>query len=165
MTFNDPERREVITTSRGTRPSEATEVIRTTEYAEPAARVDHVQSTSYDPYQPKRRSVERLVAAIWLVFGLIEGLLLIRFLLRALGANPQADFADFIYRITTPLLLPFENLFTNPRFDGAVLELHVLVAMAIYALLGWLVTKIAWILFGETRSAVATSAASVDTRR
>lgn len=164
MTFNEHERREVIATSRHARPSEATEVIQTTEYVEPAASVDRVQATAYDPYQPRRRAVERLIAAIWLVFGLIEGLILIRFLLRALGANPRADFADFVYRITTPLLLPFEGLFGNPRFDGAVLELHALVAMVIYALIGWLVTKIAWLMFGETRSAVATSATSVDTR-
>src|SRR4051794_40174217 len=71
---------------------------------EPAATVDRVHAASYDPYAGRRRSSEKLIQAIYLVFGLIETLLVIRFVLRLLAANPQAGFAQFIYNITAPLV-------------------------------------------------------------
>src|SRR5918912_715788 len=46
----------------------------------------------------------RLVRTIWFITGLIDALLLIRFVLRLLGASIQADFVRFIYGITDPLI-------------------------------------------------------------
>ena len=77
-----------------------------------------------------------------MIFGLIEGLILIRFILKALGANPSAGFAQFIYGITAPLVAPFYGLFGNPSAQGSVLELHSIVALIVYALLAWLILKL-----------------------
>ena len=41
-----------------------------------------------------------------MLFGILEGLLGIRFVLGLLGANPTAGFAQFIYRITGPFMAP-----------------------------------------------------------
>ena len=128
------------------------------------AEVDRVQATAYDPYASRRNSAEKVVQGIWLLFGFIEGLIAIRFVLRALGANPDAGFAQFIYGVTAPLIAPFVGLFGTPAYGTAALELHSIVAMIVYALVGWLLTKLAWLMMGETRSAVTTSATSVDTR-
>jgi hypothetical protein len=49
----------------------------------------------------------KLMRAIYLIFGLIEALLLIRFVLKALGATAEAGFAQFIYGITGPLVVPW----------------------------------------------------------
>jgi len=43
--------------------------------------------------------------------GLIETVLLIRFLLKALGANADAGFAQVVYGITGVLVAPFGGLF------------------------------------------------------
>jgi uncharacterized membrane protein len=129
----------------------------------PAA-VDHVESVAYDPYAGRRNAAYRVTQLIWWVFGLIEGLIAIRFILRALGANPSAGFAQFIYGITAPLVAPFVGLFGNPQAQGSVLELHSIVALIVYGLLAWLLSRLAWILVGESRSAVTTRSTSVDSR-
>ena len=72
-----------------------------------AAQVDEVNATAYDPYAERRRSSYKLVQAIWLLFGIVEGLLAIRFVLRLLGANEAAGFARFIYSASGPFVAPF----------------------------------------------------------
>jgi hypothetical protein len=138
-----------------------TEVVST---AAPVAAVDRTTATTYDPYSSRRVAAYRLTQAIYLLFGIIEALIAIRLVLRALGANPQAGFAQFVYGLSAPLVAPFAGLFGNPQYSGSVLEVHSIVALIVYALLAWLVVRLAWLLFGETRSAVSTSAASVETR-
>src|SRR5688572_25695123 len=113
---------------------------------------------SYDPYAGRRDTGDRLVQAVWLVFGVIEGLILIRFVLRLLGANLQAPFGDFIYDVTAPLVAPFVGLFGTPQLGASAFEPHSVVAIIVYALLGWTLAKIAWLAAGETRSATTTTA-------
>ncbi len=138
-----------------------TDVVRETV---PDTAVDHVQTTAYDPYAQRRWTVDKLVQAVYLVFGLVEILLVIRFLLRLLGANAQAEFARFIYGVTAGLVAPFVGLFGTPSSDGSVLEVHTIVAIIVYALVAWLIARVIWLVFGETRSAVATSATTTETR-
>jgi len=66
----------------------------------------------------------KLVRAIYLIFGLIEGLILIRFVLKALGANASAGFAQFIYGVTAPLVAPFYGLFGNPAAEAIARYLY-----------------------------------------
>ena len=133
--------------------------------ARPVAEVDQVESVAYDPYAQKRMTAYRVTQFIYWLFGLIEGLILIRFVLKALGANPSAGFAEFIYGITYPLVAPFVGLFGSPQAaQGSILELHSIVALIVYALLAWLLAKLAWIMVGESRSAVKTRATSIDSR-
>ena len=130
----------------------------------PRADVDRREAVAYDPYAERRVVSYRLVQAIYLVFGVIEGLIAIRFVLRALGANSGASFAQFIYGVTAPLVAPFVGLFGSPAANGNVLELNSIVALLVYGLLAWVLAKLVWILAGESRSAVTTRSTSVDTR-
>jgi hypothetical protein len=130
----------------------------------PAAAVDEVHATAYDPYATRRRSSYRLVQAIWLLFGIVEGLLALRFILKLLGANPQAGFANFIYSASGPFLAPFNNLFGNPASGNAVLELNTIVAIVVYMLLAWLIAKVVWLLAGESRSATRTVSSATRAR-
>jgi len=126
--------------------------------------VDRTATAAYDPYASRRQTAARVVQAIYLVFGVIEALIAIRFVLHALGANPNAGFAQFIYGVTAPLVAPFAGLFGNPQASGSVLELQSLVALVVYALIAWLLGRLVWLLLGESRAAVATSATSVETK-
>ncbi len=129
----------------------------------PAVATDRTQSTTYDPYAGRRAMSIKLVRAIYLVVGVVEAVLLIRFVLKALGANAEAGFAQFIYGVTGPLVAPFLGLFGTPQSaSGATLELHTLIALVIYVLVAWLLAKGAWLVFGEGRSA---SVARTDTER
>jgi len=160
------ERREVVTPTTTkevvTTPAPATTQVVTT--AAPVAAVDRTTATAYDPYAGRRQSAYRLVAAIYLVFGVIEAIIAIRIILRVLGANPQAGFAQFIYGLSAPLVAPFAGLFGNPASGGSVLELHSIVALIVYALVAWLIGRLVWLMLGETRSAVTTVANNVETR-
>ena len=130
---------------------------------EPAVATEHVETVATDPYAPRRGAASKVRQAIYLIFGIIEGLIAIRFVLRALGANPDAGFAAFVYGATAPFLVPFVGLFGTPQYNGSVLELHSIVAIVVYALLAWVLAKLAWLLLGETRSGVRTHASRVDT--
>jgi uncharacterized protein YggT (Ycf19 family) len=98
------------------------------------------------PVQPAAESEHRMNVVeriIWLVFGIIIGLLALRFLLRLLGANPNNAFADFIYTISEPFAAPFYNLFSyDVNLTQGRFEFEILVAILVYALVAWLLTKI-----------------------
>jgi hypothetical protein len=127
----------------------------------PTVATDRTEATTYDPYSGRRAMSMKLTRAIYLIFGLIEALLLIRFVLKALGANAEAGFAQLIYGMTGPLVAPFLGLFGTPQAaSGATLELHTLIGLVIYALVAWLLARAAWLVFGEGRSA---SVARTDT--
>lgn len=102
-----------------------------------------------------------MVQAVYLVFGVIEALLVLRFALRARPANPAAPFARFIYGITGPLVAPFAGLFATPAVGASAFELFTLIALAVYLLLAWLLARLLWLIFGEARSAVHSSSTSV----
>jgi len=83
---------------------------------------------------------------IYLIGGIIMGLLAIRFLLALLGANPNNAFANFIYTLSHPFAAPFFSLFSYDQTLGrSRFELGTLVAIAIYGLITWLLVRIATI--------------------
>ena len=95
---------------------------------------------------PGRRAVEMT----YLVFGLIEGLLAIRLILKLLGANPQAGFTNFVYGLTDFFMAPFRNLLPvvgTGSSSGAVLETSVVIAIIVYALIAWVVARLIVIMF------------------
>lgn len=74
---------------------------------------------------------------IWGVLGLLEILLVFRFMLKLIGANPDSGFAAFLYGITGPFIAPFTGLTSNWESGAAILEVTTLVAMLVYALIFW----------------------------
>lgn len=96
---------------------------------------------------------ERLSAVAFVVLVAIEGLLGMRFLLSAFGANPSNSFVRFIENVSWPFARPFANIFSNRTWDQGVVEVSVLVAMGAYvllfALIGMLVTALAPRLSGK----------------
>lgn len=100
---------------------------------------------------------ERLGAVGLVMLTALEGLLGIRFLLRAFGANPSSGFVGFINDVSWPFVRPFSNIFSNRSWDQGVVEVSTLVAMGVYflifALIGMLVTALAPRLRGGTGGA------------
>ncbi|XHX76819.1 MAG: YggT family protein [Stenomitos frigidus ULC029] len=78
--------------------------------------------------------------SIAFLVGLLEILLVLRFVLRVAGANTGNTFAQFIYNLSDPFIAPFSTLFISPVTGGGanIFDLNVLVAIVVYALLGWL---------------------------
>jgi len=131
----------------------------------PAGTTAHQTETfTSDPYAVRREQTIRIQKGIYLLFGILEGLLGIRFVLGLLGANPAAGFAQFIYGITRPFIAPFVGLFGQPRFEGSVFEFNVLAAIVVYALIAWVLVKIVGLVMGDTRRGVRTTSSQINTR-
>lgn len=95
----------------------------------------------------ERRQMAHLISqVIWLFFGIVSGLIVIRILLRLIAANPAAPFANFIYRITDVFLWPFYGLTVEPSIGGMVFELSSIIGLIVYALLSWVLVKLVWLL-------------------
>jgi len=94
-----------------------------------------------------RESVYKVSQIIWLLFGGLEALIGIRVILMLIGANPGNWFAAFVYQLTQLFLWPFQNLIANPSFQNMTLEVTSIIAMIVYALLGWLIVRMIWVTF------------------
>ena len=87
-----------------------------------------------------------------LVIGIIEILLVFRFVLKLLAANPNAGFVAWIYETTWPLLRSFVFAFPTPSVRGGfVLEFTTLFAIFAYAFLGYVVQELLEIMGGKYR--------------
>lgn len=84
---------------------------------------------------PRTKPLYRGTQVVWYILGILEALLAIRFILKLLGANPNAGFSDFIYSVTFPFAAPFLNVFGITQVEGSVLEWTTLLAMLVY----WLI--------------------------
>ena len=83
---------------------------------------------------PIETVMERVV---WFVFGAIEIVIAIRFVLTLLGANAEAGFVRFMYAVSDVFMAPFNAIFSTDRVAGATFEWSALVAIAVYALIAW----------------------------
>lgn len=85
-----------------------------------------------------RAPVEAVVTrVVWFVFGAIEVLIAIRFVLELLGANAAAGFVQFIYGLSNIFMAPFIAILGTARVSGATFEWSALLAIAVYALIAW----------------------------
>ena len=94
---------------------------------------------------------------IYFIFGLLEILLAFRLVLKLLGANAGSTFVSLIYGLTGVFILPFEGIFRKGITQGietvSVLEPSTLVALLVYAVIGWGIVKLIRILSGEQQPA------------
>ena len=93
------------------------------------------------------------VALIVLTFG---------FFLLLFGANPDAAFAEWVYRSLDRVMAPFRGIFESIQLDGeSVLDVSVLFAMIVYgivaialrALIDWLTYRVDLIRRREAQAA------------
>jgi uncharacterized protein YggT (Ycf19 family) len=96
---------------------------------------------------PARRTIE----VIYLVFGIVDVVLLVRMVLKLLAANPHAGFTSFTYGVSDALLIPFRGILPTTTVSGqSVFELSVLLAIVVYALLGVGLTRLVSIAFSRS---------------
>jgi|ERR1700730_5502189 uncharacterized protein YggT (Ycf19 family) len=79
----------------------------------------------------------RAVAIVGLIVGIVDILIAARFLGKLLGASSQSAFVSFIYQVSTPLVAPFKGIFGNGGSGTNSFETASLVAIAVYAVIGW----------------------------
>lgn len=104
-----------------------------------------------------REAVYKATQFIWLLFGGLEALIGIRVILMLIGANPANAFTAFVYQLSELFLWPFRNIVGNPAFQNYVLEITSLIAMIVYALIGWAIVRLIWVLFYRSPSSRVTT--------
>ena len=67
-------------------------------------------------------------------------------------ANPNNLFAQHLYSFTGLFLWPFAGLTRSPSTSGFVLEIPAVIAMLVYALVGWVLASLVWIIFARSGS-------------
>lgn len=79
---------------------------------------------------------------VYLIYGILAGLLGIRIILSLLGANRSNAFADIIYTITGPFVAPFRGLFNiDTTYGVSRIDMESIVAIIVYGLIAWVIAK------------------------
>ncbi|MDP2586672.1 MAG: YggT family protein [Candidatus Komeilibacteria bacterium] len=95
---------------------------------------------------PATKPLYRGTQIAWYLLGILEALLVFRFFLKMLGANPGAGFTNFIYDLTGPLVAPFFNVFGITQVTaGSIFEWTTLLAALVYWLIAWGIIKLLFI--------------------
>ena len=80
---------------------------------------------------------------VWYIVGFIVSLLALRLILQLLGANQGNAFVDLVYGLSGIFAAPFFGMFSyTPSYGVSYFEVSTLVAILIYALIGWGVAKL-----------------------
>ena len=117
-------------------------------------RVSEVSTLQTEPEREQRILTFKITQLIWLMLGILEALIALRIGLKLIGANSDSPIVALIYGFTDLFLFPFAGMTATPAAGGMVLELSSFFAMVIYALIGWAVERVVWLLFYRPRGPV-----------
>ena len=137
----DTNETEIIDRPVSERRVERVERVREPGYVAPAGQVN----VSSSPYAP----VWTVTRVITLLFTVLEVLLLIRFALKLLGANPQQALVAGLYAITEPLTRPFQGIWPQTNTAPAVIDLPALLAIVFLFLIAALVVALVRAIAGS----------------
>ncbi len=96
-----------------------------------------IEQSVRDVAAERRMNVFQVTRLIWSILALLEVMLGLRFLLKLVGANGASGFGTFVYGTTGLFIKPFAGLVSTWTSGNSILEVNILVAMAIYALVFW----------------------------
>ncbi len=120
--------------------------------------VDTKREIIEDPNAPGRVLVARIAGLMWLLFGMLDVLIVLRVILKLIAANPANPFAQFVYNLSSTFLAPFSSLIASPIVGNGVFEISSMVALVVYTLLAWIVVRLFRLIFtpGRTQRRVTT---------
>lgn len=100
---------------------------------------DGVENRQVD--QPEKSTLA--VRIVSFIVGFIVTLLALRILLLLLAANQGNAFVDFVYGLSGVFAVPFYGIFDyEPVYGESVFEISSVVAILVYALIGWGIAKL-----------------------
>ncbi|MFS8159086.1 MAG: hypothetical protein ACMG6E_02520 [Candidatus Roizmanbacteria bacterium] len=76
-----------------------------------------------------------------IIVGLIEATISLRVILKFAGANPATPFVAWVYETSRSLIWPFIGMFPSPTLNGSVIEFNSLIALLVYAFIGYLLLE------------------------
>lgn len=97
-------------------------------------------------------AIARIVNIVYFLFGALQLLLAVRVILQLIGVNADNAFASFIYGLSAPFVALFASLLQNPMLgESSVLEITTLIAMLVWAIVGWLIGRLIWLVMSRPR--------------
>lgn len=96
----------------------------------------------YTDTQKGVRPLYRGTQIVWYIFSVIEALLVFRFLLKLIGANPAAGFTDLIYTLSYPFVAPFQLVVSPAQVSGSTIEWSTLIATIVYWVVAWGIVRL-----------------------
>jgi uncharacterized protein YggT (Ycf19 family) len=96
-----------------------------------SAQVEHASSSEVGSYN------FRAAAVVGFIGGAVDILIAARFLGKLFGASSHTAFVNFIYQVTGPLVAPFTGIFGDTGSKTNTFETASLVALVVYAVIGW----------------------------
>jgi hypothetical protein len=96
-----------------------------------SAPAPYVSTTERSPYN------FRAAAVVGFIVGIVDIVIAARFLGKLLGASAQSAFVNFIYQFSAPMVAPFTGIFGDTASKTNTFETASLVAIVVYAVIGW----------------------------
>jgi len=106
----------------------------------------HEEQIVYDLAADKRRMAYQVSSLVWVLFGILIGAIALRILLKLIAANPANPFAALVFATTDLFMWPFLGLTISPSAGEMVLEIPAIVAVLVYARVGWAFVQIVWLI-------------------
>ena len=79
----------------------------------------------------------RLAAVVGFIVAVVDIFIAARFLGKLFGASAQSAFVNFIYQVSAPMVAPFTGIFGDTGTRTNTFETASLVAIVVYAVIGW----------------------------
>jgi YGGT family len=98
--------------------------------------------------------VTRAKQIIYFIFGVINVLLVMRFVLLLLGANEVSPFVNLIYGLSRAFVLPFRGIFAEPDLGASVIEWAALVGIVVYSLLAYGLARVVELIYAPAHPTV-----------
>ncbi len=124
--------------------------------------IKEVRTTQQEAGQEGRIATFKATQLIWLLLGLLEAGIALRFVFKLIGVNAANPFATLLYNVTGLFVAPFASLTGAPAAGGMVLEISSLIAMFVYLLIAWALERIVYVLFYRPRGPVSVSQTVVE---
>jgi YGGT family len=93
--------------------------------------VEHVSVTEQPRYN------FRAAAFVGFIVGVVDIFIAARFLGKLFGASSASAFVNFIYQVSAPMVAPFTGIFGDTGSRTNTFETASLVAIVVYAVIGW----------------------------
>lgn len=107
-----------------------------------------VTNVSVGPAVAANDPVVAVTRVLTLIFTVLEVLLFARFTLKLLGANIGQPLVNGLYRLTDPLVRPFQGIFPEPTV-GVVIDIAALIAILFLFLVAALIVALVRAIAGR----------------
>ena len=116
-----------------------------------SAPVEHVSMAQEGSYN------FRAAAVVGFIVGAVDIFIAARFLGKLLGASSASAFVHFIYQVSSVFVAPFTGIFGDTGSKTNTFETASLVAIVVYAVIGWGVVVLIRIITAPHGTKPATS--------